>query len=96
MTVFSAKSLEKQHRFFEWRHALHRSVRHVHCGLPFAADGVNVAAFTHEIGDEHCVTACCGMMNRVVAIEVALVDVNMQFLDKELDRRQPSVWRMTM
>src|SRR5437868_2176392 len=86
MVVLRAELLEQRDRLGERPDALYWSVRHVDDRTAVAGHGLHVGAFADEILNHVVVAARGGVMERRVAVRVALIDIGAKRLDKILHR----------
>src|SRR3954467_14910094 len=96
MVVLRAHAFEQLDRLRERADALNRAVGHVHRRLALAVDLLYVGAFRDEIENHLVIAACRGVVDRGVAVVVLGVDVQADFFDEELHRRQHAGRRMMM
>ena len=82
MTVLRPEFLEEREGLEKRGNALHWPVRHVGDGLTLPAYRLDVGALRHQVQNELIVAPRGGVVERRVPVEVARVDVGMQFLDE--------------
>src|SRR5690349_16943254 len=96
MVVLRAELLEQRDRLGERSDALYWSVRHVDDRASVTRHGLHVRALADEILNHLVVAARGGVMERRVAVRVALIDVGTKRLDEILHRGEPAVGGVTM
>src|SRR5215475_2593399 len=94
MTVLRPELLGECHRFEERRNSLDGTIRHVRNRLATPTHGFDVDALRYEILNELIITARGGVMQRVVAVQIAKVRIELQLFDQILHSGKPRIRRV--
>src|SRR5215470_17422195 len=87
MAVLRSQLLGEGNRLEERGNSLNRTVRHIRNGLAAPTHRFDVDALRYEILNELIVTTRRRVMQRVVAVQVAQVRIELELFDQILDRR---------
>tara|TARA_B100000929_G_scaffold231747_1_gene188220 strand:+ start:1014 stop:1283 length:270 start_codon:yes stop_codon:yes gene_type:complete len=81
--IFGAQALEQRDRRWERLGTLNRPIRHVHRGLAAPTYSGNITAALNKVQDQLVVTARGRVVNGIVTVDIADINLRTELLDQE-------------
>ena len=91
MAIFGTQALEQRDRLWEGLGTLNRPVGHIHRGLATPTYSGNITTALNKVQDQLVVTARGRVVNGVVTVDIADINLRTEFLDQEPYCCQPCV-----